>query len=182
MYWPRLRLTSEESKLWTPYSAPKLQQKNVIYRAYAGELSLSMTNKEDQETLQISRRARVFAFTASGDVFNTEIQIYDSVGEQYTMGWVPVGNLLLGTAADFRGFINLQALSGLQAGVLTGFVGSGYSVAPHVFEPNIVLDPNQSLTVKGRVMNSLTALPSNPLINETALLSFVFHVWEFPVE
>jgi len=182
MYWPRLRLTAEEALRWTPYSSPKLLQKNVIYRAYAGEVILDMTNKEDSETLQISRRSRVFALTASGDVFNIELQIYDSVGEQYTMGFVPVGNLLLGTAADFRGFANSVPASGADPGVNTNFISCAYSIAPHIFEPNIVLEPNQTLTIKARTMNTLTTLPEFPLVNEVSLLSFVLHVWEFPVE
>ncbi len=182
MYWPRLRLTADEATKWTPYSSPKLLQKNVIYRAYAGEVILDMTNKEDTETIQISRRSRVFAMTASGDVFNIEMQIYDSVGEQYTMGWVPVSNMILGTAADFRGFANFQPAFGLPAGVPVGYVFGAASVAPHVFEPNIVLDPNQTLSFKARTMNALTALPADPQTNETSLLSFVVHVWEFPVE
>jgi len=187
MYWPRLRLTADEAKKWTPYSAPDLLQRNVLYRAYAGEIVLDMTNKEDTETIQISRRSRVFALTASGDVHNIEVQIFDSAGEQYTMGYIPMANLLCGTAADERGWLmyNAGPVPGITPGTTMGFTTLNDSIAPHIFEPNIVLDPNQTLSFRGRTMRSLEQLPSPPNtlgINGMALLSFTAHVWEFPVE
>jgi len=189
MYWPRLRLTKEEQQRWTPYSAPKVLQKNVLYRTYAGELVMTMTNKEDTENLQISRRSRVFALTASGDTANTEVQIFDSSGEQYTMGYIPLANMLMGTAPDFRslGVYSSQGTSVIlnQVGFSIPFVYGVDSVAPHVFEPNIVLDPNQTLTIKGRNMRNLVQLPDPPgptNTNETSTVCFNFHVWEFPIE
>jgi hypothetical protein len=189
MYWPRLRLTKEESKRWAPYSQPNKLQRNVLYRVYAGELIMSMTNKEDSENFQISRRARIFAITASGDIANTEVQIFDSTGEQYTMGFIPMSNLLCGTAADYRAMgIFSPVASGVNnnaVGFSTPYVFGVDTVAPHVFEPNIGLDPNQTLTIKSQNMKVLTQLPSPPApanTNEISVVSLCFHVWEFPIE
>lgn len=190
MYWPRFRLTKSESQRWTAYSNPDSKQKQVLYRTYAGELQLSTTNKEDAENLQIARRARVFALTASGDVNNIEVQIYDSSGEQYTMGFIPVSNLLLGAVPDFRSLpILAQPQFTIQPpgayGWLGGIIGGADTVAPHIFEPNIVLQPNQTLSIKGRCMHALTDTTpagSYSAVPETATLCFNVHVWEFPIE
>ncbi len=192
MYWPRFRLTKAEAQRWCVYSSPDSKNKAAVYRIYAGELQLSTTNKEDTENMQISRRSRVFAFTASGDVNNIEIQIYDSAGEQYTMNFIPVSNLLLGSNPDFRGVplvggplaaVNLEPRLGLNP---YGLI-YGDTVAPHIFQPNIVLDPNQTLSIKGRCMHGLTdsdfTTPGvGTSFSQTATLSFNLHVWEFPLE
>lgn len=190
MYWPRFRLTKAESARWCVYSTPDKTQKAVLYRVYAGELQLSTTNKEDTENLQISRRARVLAFTASGDVNNIEIQIYDSAGEQYTMGFIPVSQLLLGATPDFRSVPQISqpqyTTSGtLFAELISGLMHGADVVAPHIFEPNIVLDPNQTLSIKGRCMHALHDTVVGELgvpVPQTAVLCFNMHVWEFPVE
>lgn len=190
MYWPRFRLTKAESKRWCVYSSPDITQKAVIYRTYAGELVLSTTNKEDTENLQISRRARILAFTASGDVNNIEIQIYDSAGEQYTMGFIPVSQLLLGATPDFRSVPQMSqpqytASGPLFAELISGLVGGADTVAPHIFEPNISLDPNQTISIKGRCMHALHDTVVSEVgvsVPQTATLCFNMHVWEFPVE
>lgn len=187
MYWPRLRLTKKEATRWAPYFEPDKLQRAVIYRIYYGELNLSVSVKEDTENIQISRRSRVAALTASGDVHNTEVQIYDSGGEQYTMGFTPLSNMLMGTNIDPRG------LATWNSNLNDYFVGRRlahssvyalpFCLAPHVFEPNIVLDPNQTLSIKGRNMYSLLN-PSTPQeANEgRSHVSFNLHVWEFPIE
>jgi hypothetical protein len=194
MYWPRFRLTKSEAKRWCIYSAPDKTQKQVLYRVYAGEIALSTTNKEDTENMQISRRARVFGFTCSGDVHNIELSIYDSAGEQYTMGFIPASLLVLGNVPDFRSisFTNgaLATISGVnanQVGFSSQHVFGIDSQAPHIFEPNIVLDPNQTLSIKGRSMLQLTDVPTraSPTVDSrpgTANLAFNIHVWEFPLE
>lgn len=198
MYWPRFRLTKTEAKRWCVYSSPDLNQKQVLYRVYAGEIALSTTNKEDTENMQISRRARVFGFTCAGDVHNIELSIYDSSGEQYTMGFVPASLLVLGNVPDFRSnnWTNgtYAALFGKGANT-TGFSNQTVSgvdtQAPHIFEPNIVLDPNQTLSIKGRTMLALADVPTlagaagTPATDArpgTANLAFNIHVWEFPLE
>lgn len=186
MYWPRLQLTSKEAKRWAAYYEPDKLQRAVIYRVYNGEINLNNIVKEDIENIQISRRSRVIALTASGDVHNTEIQLYDSGGEQYIMGWTPMSNLLLGGIGDPRGMAtNNAALDPYFAGrrLAYGMVfGAAFTVAPHIFEPSIVLDPNQTISIKGRNMKTL-APPSNQTGNPGAShVSFCLHVWEFPIE
>jgi hypothetical protein len=161
---------------------------------YAGEIQLSTTNKEDTENMQISRRARVFGFTCAGDVHNIEISIFDSAGEQYTMGFIPASLLVLGNVPDFRSinFTNgsLAAINGVPAntvGFSSQHVFGVDSAAPHIFEPNIVLDPNQTLSIKGRTMYGLADVPTlaSPTTDArpgTANLAFNIHVWEFPLE
>jgi hypothetical protein len=194
MYWPRFRLTKSEAKRWCVYSAPDKKEKNVLYRVYAGEIALSTTNKEDTENMQISRRARVFGFTCSGDVHNIELSIFDSAGEQYTMGFIPASLLVLGNVPDFRSINFTDGALATITGVPVNTIGFSSqhvfamdSQAPHIFEPNIVLDPNQTLSVKGRAMYGLADVPTraSPTINArpgTANLAFNIHVWEFPLE
>jgi hypothetical protein len=194
MYWPRFRLTKSEAKRWCVYSAPDKKEKQVLYRVYAGEIQLSTTNKEDTENMQISRRARVFGLTCAGDVHNIEISIFDSAGEQYTMGFIPASLLVLGNVPDFRSinFTNgaLATISGVPVntvGFSSQHVFGMDSAAPHIFEPNIVLDPNQTLSIKGRAMYGLADVPTraDPVLNSrpgTANLAFNIHCWEFPLE
>lgn len=192
MYWPRFRLTKSEAKRWCVYSSPDKTQKQVLYRIYAGEIALSTTNKEDTENMQISRRARVFGFTCSGDVHNVEVSIYDSAGEQYTMGYVPASLLVLGNVHDFRSVPwldgDMATATGMaqnQMAFFGGVIPAVDSQAPHIFEPNIVLDPNQTLSVKGRCMLNLTDVVDGQGNNPrpgTANLAFNIHVWEFPLE
>lgn len=185
MYWPRLRLTAEEMTRWTPYYEPNKLQRGVLYRAYNGEINLDSQTKEDTENIQISRRARILALTASGDVHNMEITISDSGGEQYTMGFTPMVNLLMGMNVDPRGMATFNTtinptLDPRRLALLNVFSGAFY-IAPHIFEPNIVLDANQTLIVKGRNLVQLQ-LTEPEDTNPSSHVSFNLHVWEFPVE
>lgn len=197
MYWPNLQLTKSESKTYALYSEPGKALRNVIYRVYAGELNLSTTITEDTENIQISRRARIFAMTASGDIHNTELEIFDSVGERYTMGFVPMCALLPGGAVDPRGMLLWQTArfaSLFPVDPDHPTVGNNLGIganacmtfAPHVFEPNIVLQSNQTLSLKGRAMvrprtlNPITV--GDPPVQERFTVSFCLHAWEFPVE
>lgn len=190
MYWPRLQLTKRESERWAPYFDPAKLQRAVLYRVYNGEINLTNIIKEDTENIQISRRARVFALTASGDVHNTEIQIYDSGGEQYTMGFTPMTNMLLGAIGDPRGLGTFNtALAPYYSGRRLSWAsvfGNLFSIAPHVFDPNIVLDPNQTLSFKGRNQKTLAVVANAGSPNDgragASHVSFNLHVWEFPVE
>jgi hypothetical protein len=189
MYWPRLQLTSKEAARWAPYFDPNKLQRAVIYRVYNGEINLNTITKEDTENIQISRRARVLAMTASGDVHNVEIQIFDSGGEQYTMGFTPMQNMLLGANGDPRGMgtFNVALAPYYPARRISygALFGIPYNVAPHIFDPNIVLDPNQTLSIKGRNMKQLSAVANGDVQNAnagTSHVSFCLHCWEFPVE
>jgi hypothetical protein len=184
MYWPRLRLTKKEAERWAPYYEPDKKQRAVLYRAYGGVLNFNTVNLEDIENVQISRRARVFAMTVSGDVHNTEVEIYDSGGEQYTMGPIPLMNMFPGLSSDPRGAGSfnpaLDTLFLTRRLTMGAVYGHFFNTAPHVFEPTIVLEPNQTLTVRGRNMCTIQDSSEGDL--PTSHVSFCFHVWEFPIE
>lgn len=177
MYWPRLRLTPEESQYSIPYDDPGDKRQRVLRRIYYGQLNFNTTIRQDTETFQISRRSRVFGLTASGDIDLVEIQIQDVTGEQFTTDFIPLSALLGGgnidpnTALIFSPFYDAANLA--NPGFNTGFVqGQVSSYVPFIIEPNIVLAPNQTLTFNGRLIN--------PNITQDVHVSFNTHVWEFP--
>lgn len=175
MSWPRFRLTPDEAKFSIKYEDPSKNQKEVLRRFYAGELNFSSTVRQDKETFQISRRSRVVAITASGDTHLVEIQISDITGEQYTTGFIPFSNLLCGWNVDPRGAagVNNPVLPAVTPGYFTSVTGgNNFYLSPYVFEPNVVLAPNQTLTIDGR--------PIDPTITDPIHVSLMFHVVEFP--
>lgn len=170
--WPRFKITPEENQYSTKYEDPATNKHIVLRRFYPGEINITPTIRQDQETFQISRRTRVFGFTASGDLNLIEIQITDITGEQFTTDFIPIMNMLGGTIADPRStelFINPP----FNGGFSTGFVViPTMSYAPHIFEPNIVLAPNQTLSIQGRAIDPTMPGPMH--------VEIVLHVWEFP--
>ncbi len=174
MYWPRFRLTPQEAQYSSIYEAPNITQKHVLRRIYAGEVALSAVVREDIETFQISRRARVFGITGSGDLNQMEVKIADITGEQYTTDFVPWSLLLGGSVYDPRGAAAFNPnFNAAPNGQSTGFVFTGYETyIPYIFEPNVVIAPNQTMT--------FTVRPANPDRAETLHVSFCIHVWEFP--
>lgn len=187
MFWPRLQLTPDEAKRWAPYTEPGKTQRPVFYRAYAAELSFSNTSTEDVDSVSISKRSRVMGMTASGDIHNVEIEISDTSGERYSMGFIPLANMLCGTNSDPRGLYALLGASG--HGFPVGNLLPGACLAPHIFEPNVLLAPNQTLSVKGRLLRPLATLaqfnPANVAElprQEAMFVNLVFHVWEFNLE
>jgi hypothetical protein len=99
-----------------------------------------------------------------------EVQISDITGEQYTTDFMPLSGLLGGWNIDPRSNENFTVTPG---GFVTGTVGPNVgSFTPCLFEPNILLAPNQTISVTGR--------PINPTITAPLHVSLNFHVWEFP--
>jgi hypothetical protein len=178
MYWPRLRLTPEESKYSIIYDDPRTNKNAVLRRIYYGQLNFNSVIRQDTETFQISRRSRVFGITASGDVNQVEIQIIDVTGEQITTDFIPLANLIGGSAFDPRSALIFSPFFDVgqnltDPGFFTGFVqGHMDSYVPFILEPSIVLAPNQTLTFNGR--------PISPNYSQDLHVSFCTHVWEFP--
>jgi hypothetical protein len=174
--WPRFKITPEENQYSSKYENPKSNKHIVLRRFYPGEINITPTIRQDQETFQISRRTRVFGLTASGDINLIEIQITDITGEQFTTDFIPIMNLLGGSIADPRAMEDFQAPpvgSPPSGGLFTGVTPIGpISYAPHIFEPCIVLAPNQTLSIQGRAIDPTM---TGPLHVEMCL-----HVWEFP--
>lgn len=170
--WPRFRLTPDEAKYSSKYEDPGKTTTPVIRRMYYGFVNMTPSIRQDQETFQISRRSRLFALTASGDVNMIEIQISDITGEQYTTDFIPLATLLGGTNYDPRGaeiFSLPLAFPGLIP--FTQQYRAEY-FSPLIFEPNICLAPNQTITINAR--------PINPSITSNLHVSLCFHVYEFP--
>lgn len=174
MYWPRFRLTPEEAKYNSKYEEPGKPKIPVIRRIYPGELNITPSIRQDQETFQISRRSRLFGMTGSGDVNQLEVQIIDITGEQFTTDFVPLQLLLGGPSWDPRSieFYNPIFL-GPPNGLRTGFVVVMHpTLTPHIFEPNITLAPNQTV--------SFVARPIDPGRTGPIHVDLCLHVWEFP--
>lgn len=173
MSWPRFRLTPEEAQYSQKYDDPTRGLQPVLRRFYPGELNVTPEIRQDSETIQIARRSRIFAFTASGDINLMELQIIDSSGEQYTSDFIPISQLLCGSNWDPRsvGFFttNFATAVGQFPGNVKNFAGY---FSPHVFEPSIVLAPNQTLSFNARMINFDLAGPIH--------VDFNLHVWEFP--
>lgn len=170
--WPRFKLTQEESKYCSKYEGETGKQ-HVLRRIYYGVLNLTSTIRLDTETFQIARRARLFALTASGDVNLVEVQITDITGEQFNTDFTPLSDLLCGTNWDPRstGFYN----SGIQSSVglaTSAFLVGGRTYTPFVMEPAIVLAPNQTVSIQGRMIDPERQGPAH--------VSMTFHAWEFP--
>ena len=171
--WPRFRLTKEESKYNSKYEEPGKSKMPVLRRIYAGELNITTTIRQDSETFQISRRSRLFGITASGDIYAMKIKISDISGEQYTTDYIAMSNLILGgTAFDPRSNEIFNPLFNITPGISTGLVSGYYTWAPFIFEPSLVMAPNQTVTVD--------AQPINPEQEGPLHVDLCFHVWEFP--
>lgn len=170
--WPRLKMTREELEYCSKYWDPINKKPNVLRRIYPGELDITSTIRQDQETFQISRRTRIMALTAIGDIQQIEIQMTDIAGEQYTPDYISINNLILGTVADPRSLEYFDpAMSPATNGYWFGKMFL-FSLSPCLFEPNIVQKPNQTLTINARPINPETTDPLHVDIN--------LHVWEFP--
>jgi hypothetical protein len=160
MYWPRLRLTPEEERWNQKYYDPHKVGRGVLRRMYPGNLELTSTIRQPVFSFQISRRSRVFAFTAAGDVERFQVEIITSSGERHTAESVYLSQLI-GGANEFPSTAPVGALVGVGA-------------VPYIFEPNIVLMPNQTLSIRGLETEDIEA----PAVDYR--IDFVLHVWEFP--
>jgi hypothetical protein len=165
MYWPRLILTTEEKEWSHKYSDPTKSGRPVIRRMYPGHLELSSTQRQDVFNFQISRRSRIFGLTLSGDVEYFQLQIQTSSGELHTADPVFVPQLMSGYNQSPLGLWGAPVVNPTRAG--------GYQV-PYIFEPNILLYPNQTVQFR-----SLEVIPFDENFPDQRL-DMVLHVWEFP--
>jgi hypothetical protein len=169
MYWPRLQLTEEEKS----YSIAKYYDPNtkfrVLRRMYGGTLRLNSINRAPTFGFNIARRCRVFAMTASGDLHRFRIQLQDSSGENYIAEPTSAAHLFGGYNAIPPGLYGIPLNPDSSFG---GVYGPPNTYAPFVFEPNIVLDPNQVLLLSG--------ISPTPYTGQDYFMETVFHVWEFP--
>lgn len=162
-YWPRLRLTPEEAKSSSKYFDPRVGRRGVLRRIYPGFLLLNTTVRLPIFPFNIARRARVFGMTFAGDVNRFKLALETVSGEQHTAEPVFVPSLIGGFNQATIGISPTSAAPVAQA--------LGYW-QPYIIEPNIVLLPNQTLTIRGR--------QTEPRVATDYRLDFCLHVWEFP--
>jgi hypothetical protein len=164
--WPKFRLTNTEARFNTKYYDPRVKGTPALRRMYGGKLELGPNKQRDLFTFQISRRSRVMGFTVSGDISQFLLTFSDVSGEQFTADPVPVAGLVCG--------YNMLPLSARYNSVGAGQQNlAGVTLTPYIFEPNIILAPNNTLQV--------TATPTGPVIPLTTFrIDFTLHVYEFP--
>lgn len=185
MYWPRMKVTPyEEKRGVVKYFDQEKGKRGVLRKMYPGHLSLTSTQRQPIFNFQIARRCRVFGLTVSGDIAQFRLTLQDSSGEQYLA-------MPMSAAALFSGYAELPppAYGTATEGATGGYPptvddaannlgwaapqGMPLSAAPLIFEPNIVLDSNQALTVTGYPMTDYASVNYR--------MDMTFHVWEFPV-
>lgn len=165
--WPRMQLTKQEAAFSTKYEDPRSAKQRVLRRIYTNQLDISASLRSDSVLFQISRRCRVFAITAAGDIPNFLIELVDSTGEQYTAGPIPLSGLLTGWHS------NPLDYGGVAWPSVNGFAIAPVTNGLFVQEPNIVLAPNQALNIN--------ATPANPGDLVTGFrIELSLHVYEFP--
>ena len=106
-------------------------------------------------------------FTASGDLQYFRIEFIDITGEQFTAGPIYLPNLLGGWTQN--------VLSNIYPANVTDNIESMIHYhSPYIFEPNIVLAPNQTLTINGVQLVDFQQGDPDKRID------FCLHVYEFP--
>lgn len=173
MYWPRLHLTDEEKRHSQKYYDPNRKGRGVLRRLYPGALVLTQQERAPTFSFQIARRCRVFGWTVSGDIARFKIQISDVTGEQHTSDSVRVTHLVTGYNAAPQGVFPLPDAAPHQPPL------AAVAAVPYIFEPNIVLSPNQTLNFRGEQTEPRTTV-GDPPEGIDYRIDFVLHVWEFP--
>lgn len=187
MFWPRMKLTPQEEKNGvSKYYEPATGKRGVLRKIYPGQLILNQTIRNPIFSFQIARRCRVFGLTASGDIGQFKVQIQDSSGEQYLAQPVSLAALLGGYAElpppafsspphptiATGGFPPVQPQPGVNTLGWPVNIGMPFTIAPLIFEPNIVLDSNQVLQISGYPLTDYNSVNYR--------VDLCFHVWEFP--
>lgn len=173
-YWPRFKLTPYENRFVTKYSDPDDNRRGVMRRFYPGFLVLNETTRLPTFAFNIARKSRVMGFSASGDISKFLLTISDATGEQYTVGQVNAALLLTGNSLRSPGAnISLPAIPAMK-------LMPGFSNDIHIFEPNISLAPNQTLTFQGFETEPFGYGVPEGSDPADYRMDFVLHVYEFP--
>lgn len=215
MVWPRLQLTDYEKQYVGIYAEPDARagggKPGVLRRCYP----LQLANK-DQRTknipgvktinqIQISRRARVFAITFSGNTDAWRLSVRNTNGTMYTnptprgQKFPVVSSLIVGS------YYNALALGGRtpplrlnNAYSVTEAIGpnvgmeakdnvlQGMQSMPWIIEPNWICQPNETIIFEGTDVSpqyedpsGQTTIPMTGAIYPT-VLNISLYVWEFP--
>ena len=185
-YWPHLELTEYERRFVRIYKTDKYP--GVLRRMYEVTLNTQETDSLNpspaqpklQAAVQITRRARVFGLTFSGDLSRWRLDIETASGERFTPkldqsdGAPIVSSMVPGSV-----YSNLSHV-GNPPPALDGDTGqwSQVSTSPLLIEPNWELLPNETLLFRGEPLADPNDDP--PLVPDDLHLCIGVHVWEFP--
>jgi len=173
-YWPRFKLTPYEAKYVTKYSDPDDNRRGVLRRFYPGFLVLDQTTRLPTFAFNIARKSRVLGLSMSGDVAKFLITISDATGEQYTVGQLNADLLMTGNNLAIPGAsISLSPIG------ISKFM-PGFNNDIHIFEPNISLAPNQTLTFEGFETEPYGFNTPSEQQPANYRIDFTLHVYEFP--
>ena len=181
-YWPHLELTEYERRFVRIYKTDKYP--GVLRRMYEVTLNTQETDPLNpspqqpklQAAVQITRRARVFGLTFSGDLSRWRLDIETASGERFTPkldqsdGAPIVSSMVPGTVA------NALAHVGAPPPATDNDTGmwSQVQTSPLLIEPNWELLPNETLLFRGEPIAAGEQVPND------LHLCIGVHVWEFP--
>lgn len=187
--WPKVELTDYERQYVRYYKCTEVitdasgkRRKHafpgVLKRIYSVELTTAPQPEAGLpaprlvDSVQISRRARVFGLTFSGDTSSFFLSIRTASGETFTAGDVLVSAMVPGSLYNSLAAIGeppqpIDPDDQLQ---------SGFQLGPLLIEPNWELLPNETLDFSARLTKPLAELEDVP----RRFLSIGVHVWEFP--
>jgi hypothetical protein len=169
---PPLRLTEQELK--TNDYFDNGTKRGVVLRRYYREITLSLTNKQDNRYYQRNLRSRVPLITFSGDVQGMKLNLYNTASKGVTQRPVHLPNLCF-----------QSPLSTLTVSPLIGPfpINPPADLAPRMnpnlawfLEPNLVVPADQQMTFEFSLEN-----PNDPLLSDGGeyRVGFVVHAWEF---
>jgi hypothetical protein len=193
--WPTLELTKYEEKFVRYYKQPKLDsQGNITNETWPGVLKRVYTtelfNRPDvnisryangpvfESRVLISRRARVFGFTFTGDTSAWYLEIETASGEKYTNAPCLVSSMCAGTNYDAESSLGSPALGALTNLGIFELIFQQDENFGIMVEPNYQLLPNEALIFRGRPAPIFETL--EPVDVPFLQLSIGIHAWEFP--
>jgi hypothetical protein len=178
--WPSLELTEYERRFVRYYRTSKggpggKGYPGVLKRVYRVDLiSYAAPNSgfaapQFQDTVQISRRSRVFGLVMYGDMASWRLRIETSSGEGFTSVEPQSSVDPLASAMVPGTYYNADAQIGEPPDAPQNQKESGVLL----LEPNWELAPNTTLVFRGTLADGVPAEASR-------FLSIGVHVWEFP--
>jgi hypothetical protein len=188
--WPEVDLTEYERLFVRTYKTKaKINGKDVVLpgvlkRTYTRTLINIADNEfylapKFEESVKISRRARVFAIVFGGDVAAWSIRLQNSAGTLYTINTSPnsdnrmlVASMVAGSNYNFFSQVGVPPLN--QPAPVLNFQEGSQSF-PMPIEPNWDLQQNDTF-----IINGLCHYPSTGEGAVRSILTMTLHVWEFP--
>jgi len=188
--WPEVDLTEYERLFVRTYKTlAKINGKDVVLpgvlkRTY----TRSLINIPDgtfyvapkfEDSVKISRRARIFAIVFGGDVSAWSIRLQNSAGTLYTVNTNPnsdnrmlVSSMLAGSNYNIFSQVGVPPINQVLPGLN---FQEGSQSFPMYIEPNWDLQQNDTF-----IINGLCHYPADGEGAIRSILTMTLHVWEFP--